>query len=310
MLSSADRRALERMASTSTTPPRQATRARIVLHSADGITDREVAVRLQVSAPTVALWRERFARAGVEGLRDRPRPGRPSVVPARAAGGTAPKAGRAEAALEHLFEAATRTISRRGFAATRVVDIAREAGVSRATVHYHFKTKEEILVGSLLWANERLLARLAEATADSDEPAVRLAKFIERTIPYPGTQRDEYLLEIDLWSQVRLHREMLPAWEAYGERWIAHVAEIVRAGIDAGSFHPSAPAAEVAERLVAMTDGLAAQASIGSTRMPLARARALLLRFAAEQLAVPYHTLERHACVAGISPAREPSARS
>jgi AcrR family transcriptional regulator len=294
-LTSADRRSLERMAAASSTPPRQATRARIVLHSADGGTDREVAVRLRVSAPTVALWRERFSRAGIEGLRDRPRPGRPSVVPARAAGARAAAGTRADATLEHLFEAASRTISRRGFAATRVVDIAREAGVSRATVHYYFKTKEDILVGTLLWANERLVARLAEATADSDDPVARLAKFIERTIPYPGTQRDEYLLEIDLWSNVRLHREILPAWDAFAERWIDHLTGILDDGIATGCFRTAAPAGEIAERIVAMTDGLAAQSSIGSSRMPPERARALVLRFTAEQVDVAPETLERSA---------------
>jgi AcrR family transcriptional regulator len=201
--------------------------------------------------------------------------------------------------LEHLFEAASRTISRRGFGSTRVADIAHEAGVSAATVHYYFKTKEDILVRTLLWANQRLVARLADATAASDDPTVRLAKFIERTIPHPGTQRDEYLLEIDLWSHVRLHPEILPAWEAYGERWIAHLTDIIATGIAAGAFRSSLPPDEIAERIVAMTDGFSAQASIGSSRMPAKRARTLLLRFAAEQLDVPYDTLERHAHLPG-----------
>jgi AcrR family transcriptional regulator len=299
-LSSAERRSLERMATGSSAPPRQAVRAQIVLHCAAGAHNRDVALRLGVSAPTVALWRERYARSGIDGLRDRPRPGRPSIL--RRGDATRTPSAAANATLEHLFEAASRTISRRGFGSTRVADIAREAGVSAATVHYYFKTKEDILVRTLLWANERLVARLADATVASDDPTVRLAKFIERTIPYPGTQRDEYLLEIDLWSHVRLHPEILPAWEAYGESWIAHLVDIIVTGIASGSFRSTVPAEEIGERIVAMTDGLSAQASIGSSRMSAARARELLLRFAAEQLDVPYATLDRYARLPGERP--------
>lgn len=291
-LTSAQRSALEHMAAGSTAPPRQALRAQIVLHCASGAPNRDVALRLGVSPPTVALWRERYARFGITALGDRPRPGRPSIVKRRE--GAPPDAGK-DPTLEHLYEAASRTISRRGFGSTRVADIAREAGVSAATVHYYFKTKEDILVGTLLWTNERLVSRLAHATSPSDDPIARLAKFIERTIPYPGTQRDEYLLEIDMWSNVRLHREILPAWEAFAERWIAHLTGILAAGIATGCFRTTAPAGEIAERIVAMTDGLSAQSSIGSSRMPPERARDLVLRFTAEQIDVPAGTLERHA---------------
>src|SRR5690349_11371534 len=227
-LTSAERRALEHIAADSTAPPRQVLRARIVLECATGAPNRDVSLRLGVSAPTVALWRRRYTRSGIDGLRDRPRPGRPSIVQRRAAAPMPAVA--ADATVEHLYAAASRTISRRGFGSTRVADIAREAGVSAATVHYYFKTKEEILVGTLLWANARLVSRLAHATSAADDPIARLAKFIERTIPYGGTQRDEYLLEIDLWSNVRLHREILPAWEDFAERWIAHLTQIIADG--------------------------------------------------------------------------------
>jgi AcrR family transcriptional regulator len=298
--------ALEKLVEAPHTPRRQAIRAQIVLHAAAGATNREIADRMGVSVPTVVLWRKRFATLGVEGLKDRRRSGRPRTV-----GAARPEAQVAldespptEDGLEKLVEAAARTIARRGFAATRVSDIAREAGVSPATVHYHFKVKEEILVRALLWAHERLINELERGIATTEDPVERLAMLIERTVPYPGVQRDEYLLEIDLWSQVRFHRQLLPRWERYEERWMQHVTAMIEAGITSGDFTSKVEAAEVAERLVAMTDGLSAQTAIESPRMPPERVRDLVLRFAAEQLGVDAERLKRGAQVPGLSQPR------
>ena len=55
-------------------------RARIVLLSADGVTNKEIGTRLGLSQPTVAKWRNAFIRGGVDGLYDEPRPGRPRSI--------------------------------------------------------------------------------------------------------------------------------------------------------------------------------------------------------------------------------------
>ncbi len=58
----------------------QARRARIVLLAAEGLRNVEIAERLELSLPTVAKWRNRFAQSGVAGLLDLPRSGRPRTV--------------------------------------------------------------------------------------------------------------------------------------------------------------------------------------------------------------------------------------
>jgi transposase len=58
------------------------TRARIVLLAAAGWTNRAIARKLGLAPNTVTKWRKRFWREGLDGLRDRKRPGRPRVFPA------------------------------------------------------------------------------------------------------------------------------------------------------------------------------------------------------------------------------------
>jgi predicted acylesterase/phospholipase RssA len=63
-----------------TTAQALAVRSRIVLASADGLSNSEIAEHLGISRPTVTKWRNRFARLRLEGLLDEPRPGRPRTV--------------------------------------------------------------------------------------------------------------------------------------------------------------------------------------------------------------------------------------
>ncbi len=57
-----------------------AMRARIVLAAADGEGTSAISRRLGISRPTVIQWRDRYAAAGLAGLDDAERSGRPKTV--------------------------------------------------------------------------------------------------------------------------------------------------------------------------------------------------------------------------------------
>jgi transposase len=75
-----DRGCLEALARSASARPSLAQRARIVLMSAEGLTNTEIARRTGATRPTVINWRNRYAAGGISALGDRPRPGRPAVV--------------------------------------------------------------------------------------------------------------------------------------------------------------------------------------------------------------------------------------
>ena len=70
------------------------------------------------------------------------------------------------------------------------------------------------------------------------------------------------------------------------ERWTDFFEQRVEDGEEAG-FLPVAPPAEIAQRFVALSDGLSFRSAVGYTDMHVQRVRELLLSFAAEQLGVP-----------------------
>jgi predicted NBD/HSP70 family sugar kinase len=90
-----------------------AVRAKVVLLAAEGLRDAEIARRLGVSRQTVGTWRHRWQSAGLGGLEQRPRTGRPATV--------------------DEAEVVTRALlAPGGSGASRA--IARELGLSHATV--------------------------------------------------------------------------------------------------------------------------------------------------------------------------------
>src|SRR6266581_4602674 len=77
-LSDEDRAALERWSRGRSTEARLVTRARVVLAAAEGKENTDIAVELNISRGAVARWRDRFAQAGIAGIKkDAPRGGRP-----------------------------------------------------------------------------------------------------------------------------------------------------------------------------------------------------------------------------------------
>ena len=75
-----ERAVLERWARRPKSSQALALRCRIVLAAAAGEQSKEIAARLGCSKSTVGRWRGRFARRGLDGLHDEPRPGKPRSI--------------------------------------------------------------------------------------------------------------------------------------------------------------------------------------------------------------------------------------
>ena len=80
VLDDAERQALRALTRKHGAPQSLAVRARIVLCAADGLTNKDIAAKLDVCAHTAGVWRKRFAIARLDGLYDEPRPGAPRQI--------------------------------------------------------------------------------------------------------------------------------------------------------------------------------------------------------------------------------------
>jgi AcrR family transcriptional regulator len=193
---------------------------------------------------------------------------------------------------DEILAAACQAIVERGFSDTRVSDIAEIAGTSTGTIHYYFDSKQEVLTAALRWASDRLFARLEGA--DGPDATARLAALLDLAIPYdrPQGRRDEYVLWMEVWALVLRSPEHLPALQDLSERWRSFFFEVVADGVRAGEFAPVAEPEVVAERLIALVDGLGFETVVGYPWSTPERMRALVVSFAAEQLGLDARRLE------------------
>ena len=76
-LSSAELEQLEGRAGKYTLPYFQVQRAKMILLAAQGLTNEQIATRLDTRREVVCFWRKRFFTERLAGLEERSRPGRP-----------------------------------------------------------------------------------------------------------------------------------------------------------------------------------------------------------------------------------------
>jgi DNA-directed RNA polymerase specialized sigma24 family protein len=83
ILDPTEHRELVSRAAQYTLPYFQVVRAKMILHAAEGLSNDEIARKLDTRREVVSLWRKRFFEQRLAGLEERPRPGRPRSFPPR-----------------------------------------------------------------------------------------------------------------------------------------------------------------------------------------------------------------------------------
>jgi len=161
---------------------------------------------------------------------------------------------------EEILRAAVDVVSTKGFAETRVVDIAEALGVSTALVFYHFETKDRLLSDAFAYAAERDLERLAAITSSDESATRRLTRIL--TLYGPGPQASPtWPLWIDAWAAALRMPDLQDVSRRLDVHWKGAVADVITQGVAAGEFTCGDPSA-AAWRITALLDGLAVQATV------------------------------------------------
>ena len=80
-----------------------------------------------------------------------------------------------------LLDAAVRVFARKGYHASRVGDIAEEAGVAHGLLYHYFKSKDQVLE-AVFHENWSLLVARIESVEETDEPAADQLRHISAIV--------------------------------------------------------------------------------------------------------------------------------
>jgi AcrR family transcriptional regulator len=185
-----------------------------------------------------------------------------------------------------ILAAAIDVLRERGFAGTRVADIAAAAGTSPALVLYHFSSLGDVLLEALSSVDEAFYAELREGTddeldssGDPQDQLVRIAALAGRG----GAAFGDWQLWLEVWVRARHDARVDQVRRTLDARWRDSLRAVVEAGVAADVFTVVNPH-RASLRLASLMDGLAVQAVLGDDGMTPERMTEIWLEGAAVEL--------------------------
>ncbi|WP_408899735.1 TetR family transcriptional regulator (plasmid) [Nocardioides sp. R1-1] len=182
-----------------------------------------------------------------------------------------------------ILDATVQVIVDRGYSDVRVSDVAQRAGLSTATVHYHFETKYELLFAALSNA-----MRLWFEEGDVDEegdPVTRLGAALRHAV-VASPDRTDQIVWMDF-SRLALRDSR---WAARLEElcltWDARMRSIIQDGVDRGVFRCVGTVDDAVMRIQGLIDGLAERVMLAYSDSPAPRVYRLVAEAAAMELRI------------------------
>src|SRR5215472_3327162 len=185
---------------------------------------------------------------------------------------------------EQMLRAALDVIVERGYAESRIADVAERAGTSPALVIYYFKTKDQLLTEAIRFSEDSWYEAGTRRMAEIPTAAGKIEEIVAMSfLPEVDTEPSSWALWLDLWAQSVRHPEVAGVRQKFDERWRNLVCSLVVAGQEAGEFGPVDPV-DFAVLFSALLDGLAVQIALADPAVDAQRAYQLSMQFAAAQL--------------------------
>ncbi|MEO3885343.1 TetR/AcrR family transcriptional regulator [Nonomuraea sp. B5E05] len=103
---------------------------------------------------------------------------------------------------QQILAAAVRMFARKGFAATRIDDVAAEAGIAKGSVYLYFDSRDALLKAAFEAHAARVAALLTAAGSDGDplDPLDRLERLIGATLTMLVADADLARVQLDVWN--------------------------------------------------------------------------------------------------------------
>ncbi len=156
-----------------------------------------------------------------------------------------------------ILETTCEVVIERGFAGTRINDVAKKLAISSSLIHYHFDSKEQLLAEAFAHYARKDLAELDTEIESAPTALAQLDRAIQNYVP-EGSDDVEWMLWIDGWGEALRNPMMKKISQELDEESVSQLRRVLSHGVETGEFVCPDPHAS-AIRLTALVDGLAVQ---------------------------------------------------
>jgi AcrR family transcriptional regulator len=156
---------------------------------------------------------------------------------------------------EQILDAAVKLFITQGYENSSVDEIAKEAGLSKGSIYWYFKSKLEILfeiTDRYVEESQAEILRLAKLDAHGPESFYLCHREMTQC---KDEESASTLLFNQLVALAGRHPEISERLREYHGRWIQTASGLVREGVERGYFKPVDPIL-IAQAITAMYDGL------------------------------------------------------
>jgi AcrR family transcriptional regulator len=161
-----------------------------------------------------------------------------------------------------LVDAACAVFAEKGYASTRVADIAERAGVGKGTVYEYFSSKEELLFAVFELINAEISLRMNDALEAGGSSEEKLHNVLRLGAEVIAEQVEMQPVILDFWAAARgkdfeetYHRAVVASYTHFRNLF----TNFVRDGQNRGDFKRTVDAEALAATVVATVDGLGIQ---------------------------------------------------
>ena len=156
-----------------------------------------------------------------------------------------------------ILQTAIELVREKGLWAIRLSDVAKRAGMSPTSVVYYFGTKDDLFAEAITGVDDAFYEDVLGELQALPSAVDRLAWLIVRS------SAADWLLWLELWVYARHHPDTDVAQQRFHRRWRATLQDVVEYGVQTGEWEVAGAAADIAQRLCALTEGLAVHMVLG-----------------------------------------------
>jgi len=194
---------------------------------------------------------------------------------------------------QEILRAAVRVVARRGFANTRISDIAEEIGVTGPLLLHYFGSKNELITQALVDSDEAYLEEFLEEFRNGERPERLVVKYVEDSVwPAPegrGWWAEASAVWMNAWITAMHDSAIAAVREAEDQRWRDALAEVIAKGQKDGAFDAKVDPTAVVRTVFALLDGFMVQLVLEDPGVSSHFAYEASLRFLGSELGFDPH---------------------